>query len=1024
MQRAIPNDVNTPPWDTQRQPQNPIDTTHVFVKAQDIFSFGQPAAPTPPPAPKITESKPKDSQIPQDSQATKDLSGALNSQKPQDSQAMQGLPPQNNAPMPQDSQATNTQAAPLHDDSTEAIALALKYRPKTFAELVGQESVARTLCLALDSKKIANAYLFSGLRGSGKTSSARILARSLQCEVGITSSPCGVCPNCQAALKGSHMDIVELDGASNRKIDDIRDLIEQTKYKPTMGRFKVFIIDEVHMLTKEAFNSLLKTLEEPPSYVKFILATTDPLKVPPTILSRTQHFRFKKIPTNALKNHLAHILQKEQVQADNESLDMIIRNGHGSLRDTLTLLDQAIVFCQNELTTTKLADMLGSLDPKAFDTLFQALLRKNMQECVQFARSLEGYEIETILDELSLYIKNKMLEEIPQIPPILGMRYANIINDSRAMLQLDCDSEFCLLLTVLKMLEAQKIREVANAIKQLESMQIHTQAAQITPPNVAQTPMQSANVSSNMPPDSKSMNFDKSLDRNLDVNLHANPPTNPLAPDSQTLNDVEAMRQNRAEEIDSHANESNKGDFNAINQGTIDSKEQGLRANPASQDLLRQDSSTLTQEQTQIMPTQSPQEQQTSISQNAIHTQAGLAAQEVAHIPPTQEERTPQTREDMNLNVIPSMKQSMNQDTNPSAQDSENLHPNNSDTQEVAPQDSPSSLPQSPNNAEATSNSYGVSPKDSQIQADVQQDSQDSRYFQNVPQDLEQSQKNLDSQPYIQNMQSMQNTQSAPEMPIPQQINPQDSQQSQMQQDSHNAHDSQIPQDFRAAQPAPTLSELLTKKDSRFLTLIQKLYERDYTIGSLFENKIGFEGLSQNILHLTFYMTPEETDILRQGYSGIMQVMRQIYGDSIKMEVQKKTPQDLLSLQNSHNQNAPSYMPHNESQMTTAQDNVAQTPMQSANMSSDSKSMSFNGNLDANIHATNLHAPDSQGMSEEKREISEAQQPPRVAPTQATSPQDSAMQFIAQNGDMLKSMKNELGIKDMKIISLDIIGQS
>ena len=351
---------------------NPIDHKLVFTKPLDIFSMTQNSTHSP-------QTQPIMQQKTQTNQTTT----------------------QNHILIPQPKDSKNeilAQSNVAQTESTEAIALALKYRPKTFAELVGQESVARTLCLALDSKKIANAYLFSGLRGSGKTSSARILARSLQCERGITSSPCGTCANCIAALKGAHLDITELDGASNRKIDDMRDLIEQTKYKPTMGRFKIFIIDEVHMLTKEAFNSLLKTLEEPPNYVKFILATTDPLKVPATILSRTQHFRFKKIPTTALKNHLAHILQKENVSSDEASLDMLIRNGHGSLRDTLTLLDQAIVFCQNSLNTQKLADMLGALDPSAFDTLFQALLRKDMQECIKFAKSLEGYEIETILD--------------------------------------------------------------------------------------------------------------------------------------------------------------------------------------------------------------------------------------------------------------------------------------------------------------------------------------------------------------------------------------------------------------------------------------------------------------------------------------------------------------------------------------------------------------------------------------------------------------------------------------------------
>ena len=176
-----------------------------------------------------------------------------------------------------------------------SLALALKYRPQLFSDLVGQEAISQTLGMALDKNRIVHAYLFSGLRGSGKTSSARIFARALECEKGPISTPCGECDICKATLEGRNIDIIEMDAASNRSIDNIRDLIEQTKYAPAMARFKIFIIDEVHMLTKEAFNALLKTLEEPPQYVKFILATTDPLKLPATILSRTQHFRLSLI---------------------------------------------------------------------------------------------------------------------------------------------------------------------------------------------------------------------------------------------------------------------------------------------------------------------------------------------------------------------------------------------------------------------------------------------------------------------------------------------------------------------------------------------------------------------------------------------------------------------------------------------------------------------------------------------------------------------------------------------------------
>ena len=228
-----------------------------------------------------------------------------------------------------------------------SLALARKYRPSTFEDLIGQESVSQTLSLALQNQRLSHAYLFSGLRGSGKTSTARIFAKALLCENGPTPHPCNQCSHCKMANSGSHMDIIEMDAASNRGIDDIKELIEHTKYKPSSARFKIFIIDEVHMLTNQAFNALLKTLEEPPDFVKFILATTDPIKLPATILSRTQHFRFKKIPQKLVQQHLEHILNLENIGYESEAISIIARSGAGSLRDSLTLLDQAIVYSKN-----------------------------------------------------------------------------------------------------------------------------------------------------------------------------------------------------------------------------------------------------------------------------------------------------------------------------------------------------------------------------------------------------------------------------------------------------------------------------------------------------------------------------------------------------------------------------------------------------------------------------------------------------------------------------------------------------
>ena len=946
-------DENMPPWDINRVSPNPIDHKLVFTKPLDIFSMTQNNTHSP-------QTQPIMQQKTQTNQTTT----------------------QNHILIPQPKDSKNeilAQSNVAQTESTEAIALALKYRPKTFAELVGQESVARTLCLALDSKKIANAYLFSGLRGSGKTSSARILARSLQCERGITSSPCGVCANCIAALKGAHLDITELDGASNRKIDDMRDLIEQTKYKPTMGRFKIFIIDEVHMLTKEAFNSLLKTLEEPPNYVKFILATTDPLKVPATILSRTQHFRFKKIPTTALKNHLAHILQKENVSSDEASLDMLIRNGHGSLRDTLTLLDQAIVFCQNSLNTQKLADMLGALDPSAFDTLFQALLRKDMQECIKFAKSLEGYEIEMILDELSLYIKNKMLEEIPQIPPVLGMRYANIINDSKAMLQLDCDSDFCLLLTILKMLEAQKIREVANALKQLESMQTPAQNAQITQlsneyiatqnnmesKNAMQVdsinPMQSNTSVDSANPIKDSINKDSlpqtrtSVNSNLttessnkDSITHINTAQdsiNPMQYNDSVKNSIDSINAT----IPTNSKDSiNHVNSNSPNSTSLDST-QPIEARESKDSIqIQQNTQNLTQDSNAFIESKTNTQESSNKDSNL-----SLNTHNLVHS---------NTLNNSNLSIdsnslTETSKAYINQQIDPSTMETNIKTPQNETINTIQE-----------NNTQAELIKDSIN-KDSMPQAQIsinsnlttESSNNDSITHLNIAQDSNiQTESKLDSN-------ISQNSNNLTESNNSIESNP--TQQSQI--DSINTQQEAHKQPFS-----------LTKNDPLFTALITKLYERDYNIGSLFENKIAFDKLTNNILHLIFYTTEEETGTLRQAYSGIMQVMKEVYGDSIKMQVAKQSPQDLEKLMQSTTIRATQII-HNKPQTK----------------------QNLNEITDNNPTHTQQAEPQNPNTETNNNQAMSA---------------DPAMQFIAQNSDMLKSMQNELGIKDMKVISLPV----
>ncbi|PUE63569.1 DNA polymerase III subunit gamma/tau [Arcobacter caeni] len=358
----------------------------------------------------------------------------------------------------------------MSQEILEKRVLALKYRPHRFEDLVGQSTVSQTLSLALDSDRLSHAYLFSGLRGSGKTSTARIMAKALLCSNGPTSKPCEVCDNCKSANSNRHLDIIEMDAASNRGIDDIKDLIEHTKYKPSSARFKVFIIDEVHMLTTQAFNALLKTLEEPPGFVKFILATTDPLKLPATILSRTQHFRFNKIATADVVHHLVHILNEENISYEKDALEILARTGQGSLRDTLTLLDQAIIFSKGKVNTTSVVDMLGLIDPKMMDNIFSIILNKG--DINQIIKDLESYEVSQICDEMAIYLKDKMLSRDTKFDLLLFDRFFRILSDAKHLLAINSDGTFVLILTFMKMIEATNLKTIDDIINQVEKIEV------------------------------------------------------------------------------------------------------------------------------------------------------------------------------------------------------------------------------------------------------------------------------------------------------------------------------------------------------------------------------------------------------------------------------------------------------------------------------------------------------------------------------------------------------------------------
>ena len=295
------------------------------------------------------------------------------------------------------------------------LVLARKWRPQSFDELIGQEPIIRVLKNSIDQNRIAHAYLFSGPRGIGKTSTARILAKALNCQEGASSSPCGRCAFCTSITDGSSVDVMEIDGASNNSVNDIRDLRERVKYVPSGAQYKVYIIDETHMLSDAAFNALLKTLEEPPSHVIFVLATTAPRKIPATVLSRCQHLMFRRIPTPQIRNRLEKISSSEEISITRPALDMIARAADGSLRDALTILDQISSF-SSDVTESDVQDLLGITDFTLLATLSLALLDGKREELIRIAGELaeKGTDIRTFMKDLIQFFRDLLVLSVSE----------------------------------------------------------------------------------------------------------------------------------------------------------------------------------------------------------------------------------------------------------------------------------------------------------------------------------------------------------------------------------------------------------------------------------------------------------------------------------------------------------------------------------------------------------------------------------------------------------------------------------
>ena len=294
--------------------------------------------------------------------------------------------------------------------------LARKYRPKSFETLVGQPHVVRALTNALTQQRLHHAYLFTGTRGVGKTTIARILAKSLNCEIGITATPCGVCSACSEIDRGRFVDLLEVDAASNTQVDAMRDLLDNAQYAPTVGRFKVYIIDEVHMLSKSAFNAMLKTLEEPPAHVKFILATTDPQKVPVTVLSRCLQFNLRQMASVTINAHLQNVLAQESIAFEPAALNLISRAAAGSMRDALSLTDQAIAYGNQTVNELDVRSMLGAIDQSYLFDILHALLANNGAALIEKAQSMQMRNIsfEAALNDLAIILHQiAMAQTVP-----------------------------------------------------------------------------------------------------------------------------------------------------------------------------------------------------------------------------------------------------------------------------------------------------------------------------------------------------------------------------------------------------------------------------------------------------------------------------------------------------------------------------------------------------------------------------------------------------------------------------------
>ena len=375
-------------------------------------------------------------------------------------------------------------------------ALYRKFRPQEFDDVKGQDHIVTTLKNQIKADRIGHAYLFCGTRGTGKTTIAKIFAKAVNCEHPVDGSPCGECPTCRAIAAGNSMNVIEIDAASNNGVDNIRQIREEVEYRPTEGKYKVYIIDEVHMLSIGAFNALLKTLEEPPAYVIFILATTEAHKIPITILSRCQRYDFRRISIDTITARLRELMDAEQVTVEDRALRYIAKAGDGSMRDALSLLDQCIAFyLGQELTYDKVLDTLGAVDTEIFSRLLRQILDKNITGAIQTVETLviEGRELGQFVTDFTWYLRNLMLvqssddmedvldissenlallkEEASMVDADILMRYIRIFSELGSQIKYASQKRILIEIAIIKLCKPEMEKDYTSLVDRIDSLE-------------------------------------------------------------------------------------------------------------------------------------------------------------------------------------------------------------------------------------------------------------------------------------------------------------------------------------------------------------------------------------------------------------------------------------------------------------------------------------------------------------------------------------------------------------------------